>query len=460
MPHFLEDADPEEIRAIVAYLWTSSRKVDYASPPAGDSDRGEELFNSVGCTGCHIRDAAAVRHDFVEPYRLHGPNLVHLGSKVNAAWLFAWIDNPKQYSPDTPMPSHRLSDQEVADLTAYLMASRAHGQDGEEFPPAGEAELEAGREAIELYGCYGCHAIAGFEETGKHASELDSAAGFSGHGISGLPDFGLSERELELVGAAVDGGSAEGDAVLAEGRRLITRYNCRGCHMIEDRGQAVRATIDDAGMLPPNLRSEGSRVQPEWLSGYLADPGSARQRPWLRVEMPDFGFSGEEIRTIVDYFSAMEDNQPASLPADPAAARSIAVGRETFDVLDCGRCHPAGEEAVEASNVAAGDLAPSLEVASRRLRHDWIPLFIKDPQHWLPGTRMPSFFFESTPGVFDTPFPDGLDAPMFAESRARLMEHFDSDEELESYLQDADALIDAMTAYIWSLGGADPLRPR
>ncbi len=29
------------------------------APPAGDAGRGEALFNSVGCTGCHIMDAAA-----------------------------------------------------------------------------------------------------------------------------------------------------------------------------------------------------------------------------------------------------------------------------------------------------------------------------------------------------------------------------------------------------------------
>jgi len=452
MPHLLEDADPEEIRGIVAYLWASSQPLEYASPPAGDPARGEGLFNSVGCTGCHIRDAAAERQHLPELYRLQGPNLAHLGSKVNAAWLFAWIENPKQYAPDTLMPSVPLSGQEVADLTAFLMASRAPEQEGVESPPTGEDEVEAGREAIELYGCYGCHEITGFEGADQHASELQSAEGFTGHGLSGLPDFGLSERELELIGATVGGGLGEGDPALAEGRKLITQHNCRGCHTIEGRGQAVRATIDDAGMLPPNLTSEGSRVQPEWLSGYLVDPGIARQRHWLRVQMPTFGFSGEEIRTIVAYFSGLEDKELALQPVGPASARSIAVGRETYNLLDCGRCHPASGEAGEAPDIAAVNLAPSLEFANQRLRYEWIPLWIKNPQRWLPGTQMPTFFFESAPGVFDTPFPNGLDAPMFAKSKARLMEHFNSSEELNSYLENADAVIDAVTTYIWSLG--------
>ena len=55
-------------------------------------------------------------------------------------------------------------------------------------------------------------------------------------------------------------------------------------------------------------------------------------------------------------------------------------------------------------------------------------------------------------GVLDTPFPRGLDAPQFAETKERLMRHFDSTEELNAFLHDADALADAMSSYIWSLG--------
>lgn len=71
MPHFFTPREVEseaerrqrasEIRGIVAYLWTSSERVDYPSPPAGDPDRGEGVFESCGCTGCHVRDGQAER---------------------------------------------------------------------------------------------------------------------------------------------------------------------------------------------------------------------------------------------------------------------------------------------------------------------------------------------------------------------------------------------------------------
>ncbi len=58
--------------------------------------------------------------------RLHGPNLVNTGSKVSRGWVYAWLKNPKQYYPDTNMPNLRLTDEEAADLTAYLTDTPNH----------------------------------------------------------------------------------------------------------------------------------------------------------------------------------------------------------------------------------------------------------------------------------------------------------------------------------------------
>lgn len=450
MPHFFDDGDSAEVGAIVAYLESSSGAAEYPPAPAGDPARGEALFDSVGCTGCHLREATTGRHG--EPYRLQGPNLLHLGSKVDAAWLFAWLRNPRQYAPETVMPDLRLSEREAADLTAFLMASRAPETAAE--PPSTTAAdaLEAGREAIAFYGCYGCHLIAGFEGAGWHAGALGPVEDFAGHGLVGLPDFGLSAREVDAIRAALTN-AGEADAALVEGRKLVAQYNCRGCHLIEGSGRAVAATLgDDAGLLPPSLQSEGSRVQPGWLADFLADPGRVVLRPWLTVRMPTFGFSDEEIRALVAYFSALDDPRLAPAPPRPPAARSLALGREAFELLECARCHPSGAAAAKALGLPVADLAPSLEIARQRLRYEWIPLWIRDPQGWLPGTRMPTFFLAGRTGDISTPFAAALGAPALAEPKARLREHFRSEAELEAFLCDADAVIAALSDYVWSLG--------
>ena len=122
-----------------------------------------------------------------------------------------------------------------------------------------------------------------------------------------------------------------------------------------------------------------------------------------------------------------------------------------FNLLQCGSCHGGAKDAWP-RELGTADLAPSLDAANRRLRYEWISLWIKDPQGLIPGTKMPTFFPQSQTGVFNSPFASLLDSPRFAEPRARLMEHFGSEQELTSFLDEADAVIEVMSDYIWSLG--------
>jgi cbb3-type cytochrome oxidase cytochrome c subunit/predicted nucleic acid-binding Zn-ribbon protein len=216
MPHFFHQENTKlpvnqkrqevEMAAIVSYLWAKSEKpvYDNAAVPAGDPARGRQLFESVGCAGCHINDANAKRDDFFPVInRLHGPNLVRTGSKVSRGWLYNWLKNPKQYYPDTNMPNLRLTDQEAADLTAWLLSSRDPRFENVRLPAFDKTERDnlvlsylqnlntversrarlaamseaernvyLGEQTIAKYGCYGCHDIAGFENTKPIGTEL------------------------------------------------------------------------------------------------------------------------------------------------------------------------------------------------------------------------------------------------------------------------------------------------
>ncbi|MCB1037110.1 MAG: c-type cytochrome, partial [Acidobacteria bacterium] len=431
MPHFFDPDDPQEARDVVAYLWASSEAEDFAEPPTGDAARGGHLFDTLGCQGCHLRDGAAQRSAFTEPYRLHGPNLAGLGSKVNAGWLFAWLKDPRTVSPKTSMPSLRLSEEEAADLTAYLMADRDPEPTLSQSVPEGDSE--AGKEAIELYGCYGCHLIAGFEGAGSHAGELTSVEGFEGHGLLGLPDFALAPQEIEAIAAAV-AAAADEDPILAKGRSLVAQRGCRGCHLVEGRGQALEAVIEDRGLLPPNLHGEGSKVQASWLEDYLRDPGEIRLRTWLSVRMPSFSLDEDELRTLLAYSSALEEKPFDERPAAPVPIRNVALGKETFELISCGRCHPTDADAAAASGLGAENLGPPLSLAYHRLRYGWIQAWLLDPQSWQPGTKMPTFFPESEPGVFQSPLEGATESPVFDPYRSRFLEVLKTEEELETFL--------------------------
>jgi cytochrome c2 len=542
MPHFFfqENTSSElnqkrqraEIASAVAYIWAKSETPVYEDPPAGDSVRGQEIFETVGCTGCHIIDSEATRDDFFPQInRLHGPNLINTGSKVSAGWLYDWIRDPKQYAPDTRMPDLRLTDQQAADVTAYLMASRnpAYEQAGMpeidgavrdelvlsylqntqtiersqatlESMSGHERDVYLGRETIQKYGCWGCHDLQGFELAKPIGVELTEEGSKSLHQFDfghvhevphtrqdwilekmlqpriwdegmeevknydellKMPNFGMSEREAKAVVTMVLGftktsaeanrlaGQSARAAAIAQGRKLITRYNCQGCHLLEGEGHAIQTSIADAGLLPPNLAAQGARVQSDWLFEYLHDPSMERMRPWLTVQMPTFGFSDEDINTLVSYFSAKDHTEAFISDAVRPTDRDLTVGAVTFGMLQCTKCHPAGPQTDDGGAVSVGELAPSLLLAKDRLRHDWVADWIKDPQSFVPGTKMPANFPKRDDGTYSSPLLFALDAPMFASQKRAMMEHFDSEEELKSYLGDADYVTKVLRDHIW-----------
>jgi cytochrome c2 len=291
-----------------------------------------------------------------------------------------------------------------------------------------------------------------------------------------MPNFGASEREARAITANVVGftketaaavrkaGNSDGSrmAAMAEGRKLITRFNCQGCHLIEGQGHAIQQVIQDPAMLPPNLAAEGARVQADWLFGYLHDPSQVRMRPWLTARMPTFGFTDDQANTIVGYFAAREKQKPFISQTASAQARDLAVGQVVFNMFQCGKCHPSGPVAAGGSTTA-GDLAPSLLLASHRLRHDWVPSWVKDPQHWIPGTRMPSFFPETKPGEYMSPVGMAMDSPAYAAQKQQLMQYFSSEAEMKAYLSDADKVTAALRDHIWKISGglnaAPPAEP-
>ena len=52
----------------------------------------------------------------------HGPNLRGVATKLkDPRWLYWWIKDPAAYWSETRMPNLRLSDQDAADVTAYIL---------------------------------------------------------------------------------------------------------------------------------------------------------------------------------------------------------------------------------------------------------------------------------------------------------------------------------------------------
>lgn len=327
-----------------------------------------------------------------------------------------------------------------------------------------EKTLYSGERLILRYGCFGCHDIAGFEDAQKIGVDLSTWGskmvtrldfgyidiphtrrawlenklknprsydrgkvksppeklrmgyfGFTDEEVESLVTQVLGQTRTELPEAAQKTLSGE-EAYAEEARRIIHAYNCRGCHLVDGFGGGIYETevmTEDVGFRPPNLNTQGARTQADWLFHFLRDPSEVRF--WLRVRMPTFHFSDEQLNTLVQGFMAMEGTQPfQSTAATPVDPETIRTGSELLDQLQCERCHVA--EA--AGTMEASQLAPSFRLTGERLREEWLVDWMKDPQAITPGTQMPQFWPRDDQGNFITPLPDVLGGDAEAQMRA------------------------------------------
>src|SRR5262249_18605213 len=121
-----------------------------------------------------------------------------------------------------------------------------------------------------------------------------------------MADFDLSPREIRSLVVFLKGlvnarpkpqyspSAQPAYASALDGRQLVEDYNCRACHIIENRGADIDAARQaqlaaDAQARAPWLDGEGMRVQPEWLFNFLRDPGKNGIRPWLH---PEWAYGG------------------------------------------------------------------------------------------------------------------------------------------------------------------------
>ncbi|MFQ5693563.1 MAG: c-type cytochrome [Nitrospinota bacterium] len=213
-----------------------------------------------------------------------------------------------------------------------------------------------------------------------------------------MPNFYLSDKEVKALMTFLrmyDGretpqeftrGLSARERALERGRRLVEKYNCVGCHVIEGKGGFIRAFYKDSSLAPPPLNGEGAKVQPQWLYGFLKSPFALR--PWLQVRMPTFGLTDQEASDLVRYFNAQEEDRHPYVFVDDADEGNVAVGKYLFQIFECLGCHE------QAEGKKAADLAPDLSLARERLRPEWVIRWLRDPQKVQEGTRMPTFFSE------------------------------------------------------------------
>lgn len=356
-----------EIEAIAAYLFDRAKPQTTfeVQTTSGDAKRGKELFEKVGCLGCHSMTAQN------QTANHFGPDLGAIGSKIkDRNWLFTWIKDPKRYFPNTKMPSLRLTDEEAAHIVAYLMSLKNPEFDAVSAPsgavedvdailrdfwsakmtqseiteklqamPAKDKWTAAGEKLIGQYGCFGCHDISGFEKANPIGTELTE-----------------------------------------EGSKDIDKLDFGGIH-------------DSV---------EHNRIA--WFTQKLTDPRSFDHRRVKdrldKLRMPNFDFSPEQIKPLVTHLLSMTKDKVRPERQRVLSARDQAVekGRRMVRDHNCYGCHTVDghEGGIRAYYQQDLGLAPPiLWGEGKKVQGYWLYEFLKSPttiRPWL-QVRMPTFGF-------------------------------------------------------------------
>lgn len=405
--------------AVVAYLMASSDK-DYTLAEkfeSGNPDKGKKLFKTVGCLACHELDGQG---------EVFGPDLSNIANKVSADWIVTWLSGAKSYNDHSIMPDLRLSREEASDLASYLMQfGKKKHIPGIEKAISNPSLIEYGEKVVRRRGCFACHDINGMEKEGRIAPELsafgrkmimelefgDSHVPHTWESwvrtklkkpnsfrtervLDKMPNFHLKPDEIDALVVLLKGFNgtkvpeqyrknlSEKERIIETGRRLITKYNCKGCHHVEGEGGLIQKYIEGKAFYPPPLElgsyHVGERIKGSWLFSFLKNP--TKVRTWVKARMPTFFLTDKEVRDLTTYFEALS---PAENPYEAGintqkAKELIETGVKAVNYMDCGKCHDEGAKGIDFS------------IAGERLRQDWIPKWLKNTREMIPWTKMPS----------------------------------------------------------------------
>ncbi|HKF21335.1 MAG TPA: c-type cytochrome [Candidatus Angelobacter sp.] len=385
-------------------------------------NQGRRLLSTKGCVHCHAvtqPDGNTLKPDDDPPL------LTHIAEKTTRQWIYAWIKDPQAYASSATMPNFQLSDQDAADISAFLIAQSTPSGAAKNAPLSSPAQAPPAdaTAAATLYGssfCASCHAVqnaAGNLVGGDFGPELTRVGNKvnpdwlqawlrdPGQYEPGtrMPHYRFDEKQISLLSGfllAKKDSDFKTDASLppatpdsiAHGKRLVTESGCAACHQING--------VSPPQNFAPDLSRVGSRALaqivfapgmkhnlPDYIAAKIHDPRSFG--PGLK--MPKFSLGDDQVVALTTALLAQTD-RASGLPRDlliPAERTSNyhpgGNAGKLMEELRCQSCH--------AINGRGGDMAPDLTWEGTAVQRAWLQEFLANPNTLRPALirRMPRF---------------------------------------------------------------------
>src|SRR5579863_9708279 len=185
---------------------------------------------------------------------------------------------------------------------------------------------------------------------------------------------------------------------LQRGRELLARLNCQGCHRLPG--------IERPAMLGPDLTNIGAKVSRAWIYKWLKEPRTILDKDGnvtvngyeTEPRMPKFRLSDPELLGLSAYLSVQTVRvlAPYKIDTRVVAAWSknpelISQGELRFRQMFCSTCHSLAVTRAGETKLIGGDIGPELSKVGSKVNLDWLIAWLRDPQGYLPHTRMPRY---------------------------------------------------------------------
>jgi mono/diheme cytochrome c family protein len=419
MPDFR--LEPGQLQDIAAYVLTMGKK-ETSPEPALDPAKieiGKKYFSQRGCTGCHTMEGFALGFKKAPEHTGFGDKRVDeldFGNVTDipgtrADWVLAKEKSPRIFSTETIhliMPNFELSDAEAEALRVFVLSFTEQHLPVEYKKNfwAPDDPLLSGMRTVERFNCIGCHKIGLVKEQRELSEAIAdkyfwSAANYLLEDIPMESQTGyrkgreLSDRQFN----ALVGQHPDTENLIYRHRWFLSfdavnylKLDMGFKHLATsgmDEGQ-ILTNYKDLNFAPPILNYEGIKVQPDWLFAFLRAPYPIR--PLAKATMPTFNLTEDAIVDLVGFFQARDDIRCNPYFAAPELQHAeTATAEKIFKV--CLQCHYFDQERTQ-SKERFGDLkGPNLAEAKRRLRPEYIKMWIRYPDLVIPGTQMKNFFY-------------------------------------------------------------------
>lgn len=386
-------------------------------------NQGRATLAQYGCVHCHVIKTP-------EGIAMTGtddpPPLLHVAEKTTREWIAAWIKNPQAYAASATMPNFQLSDDDIRDISAFLIAQSTPLEKSGTAPagisgkPAEGEELQKG---TSLYGesfCASCHAMqnaAGLLVGGTLAPELtrvgskvrtewlaawlENPAQYNPD--TRMPHYRLDRKQIELLIGFLSSksdsdflGSAHFDAPTAaqieHGNSLVIERGCASCHAING--------IKKPDNFAPELTLVGSRPLakilfapgvPHTLADYIGAKIRQPRSFGNNLKMPQYTLTPLQIDALETALLAQTERAqtlPAALHVaarKPSTYQPAGKAGQLIGDMRCFSCH--------SINGRGGDMAPELTWEGSSVQRAWLVNFLKNPGTLRPALirRMPRF---------------------------------------------------------------------